>query len=230
MVLIVSKEVSALKIRIKFAKKYDAKYLGHLDIMRFFQRLFNRADVLMEYSEGFNPHQKLSFAQPLGVGILSNGEYLDAEIKDGQDLDLILSNLNKFSGSGFDILSVKEVVGNSKSMAALRYAKYRIKGDFNFDFSTIDLLLKKNSLVVSKTTKSGTKDVDIRPLIHDLRFENNDLICTVSAASDNNLKADTLLSVLCNLSNNLYNKNNFIFIREDLLADNFVSLENFQTV
>ncbi len=219
-----------MRIRIKFAKKNDAKYLGHLDIMRFFQRLFNRADILMEYSEGFNPHQKLSFAQPLGVGILSNGEYLDAEIKDGQNLNLILSNLNEFSGSGFEILSIKEVIGNSKSMAALRYAKYRIVGDFNFDSSIIDLLLSKNSLIVPKTTKSGTKDVDIRPLIHDLRFENNDLVFTVSAASDNNLKADTLLSVLCDLSNNLYNKYDYIFIREDLLTDNFISLENFQTI
>ena len=219
-----------MKIRIKFAKKYDAKYLGHLDIMRYFQRLFNRASVSMEYSEGFNPHQKLSFAQPLGVGILSNGEYLDAEIKDGQNLDLILEKLNMFSGNGFEILNVKEVVGNDKAMASLRYAKYKVQGDFGFDNSTLDLLLNKKTYIVSKKTKSGTKDVDIRPFIHDLHFENKDLIFTVSAASDNNLKADTLLNVLCNLSNNSYNKNDYIFIREDLYADNFVSLENYQTV
>lgn len=219
-----------MRIRIRFAKNNDAKFLGHLDIMRFFQRLFNRAGILMEYSEGFNPHQKLSFAQPLGVGILSYGEYLDADIKDGQNLDFVFDNLKKFSGSGFDILCVKEVVGNSKSMAALRFAKYRIQGPFKFDNSSLDLLLNSKSYIVSKTTKSGTKDVDIRPLIHDLHFDGNDLIFMVSAASDNNLKADTLLSVLCNLCDCVYNKFDYTFIREDLFADNFVSLENFQTV
>ncbi len=219
-----------MKIRIRFARKFDAKYLGHLDILRYFQRLFNRADVLMEYSEGFNPHQKLSFAQPLGVGILSNGEYLDAEIKDGQNLDLIFSNLNNFAGNGFDILSVKKIEGGTKSMAALRYAKYRISGDFKFDNSTIDLLLNKIAFVVSKTTKSGTKDVDIRPAIHELYFEGKDLVMLLSAASDNNLKADLLLSVLCELANVPYNKYDYIFTREDLFAESFISLDNFQTV
>lgn len=216
-----------MKIRIKFAKKYDARYLGHLDILRFFQRLFNRADVLMEYSEGFNPHQKLSFAQPLGVGTLSQGEYLDAEIKDGQNLDLILDNLNKHCGNGFEVLSIKEVTDNTNAMSMLRYAKYKISGDFNFDESYLQLLLDKKSFVISKTTKSGTRDVDIRPLIHELYFENDDLVALVSAASDNNLKADTLINVLCDLANVSYNKNDYIFERLDLYTDNFISLENF---
>ncbi len=219
-----------MRIRIRFAKKNAARYLGHLDILRFFQRLFNRADVLMEYSEGFNPHQKLSFAQPLGVGILSNGEYLDAEIKDGQDLVLIFNNLNLFCGDGFEILSVKEVVGNFNAMAALKFAKYRVSGSFNFDSSTLDLLLNKESFIVSKSSKSGIKDVDIRPAIHELYFDNEDLVFLVSAASDNNLKADLLLNALCDLANVSYNKFNFIITRVDLFSDNFVSLEDFQTV
>ena len=86
-----------MRVRIRFEKKQPVRYLGHLDIMRFFQRTLNRAGVKMEYSGGFNPHQKMSFAQPLGVGILSEGEYLDAEIAPGQDLNQILENLNRVS-------------------------------------------------------------------------------------------------------------------------------------
>lgn len=220
-----------MRIRVRFAKNYDARYLGHLDIMRYFQRLFNRADVLMEYSEGFNPHQKLSFAQPLGVGILSCGEYLDADIKDGQNLDLIFENLNKHCGSGFDIISVKQVKDDAiKAMAALRYAKYHVIGNFDFKQDTLNSFWEKDSFVISKTTKSKTVDVDIKPLVHELYFENDDLFFLVSASSDNNLKADTLLSVLCNLAGIKYNKNDFIFERIDLLAKDFVSLENFQTI
>ena len=56
-------------------------YVGHLDLMRFFQKAVKRADLDIKYSEGFNPHQIMSFALPLGVGLTSVGEYMDIDIK-----------------------------------------------------------------------------------------------------------------------------------------------------
>lgn len=73
-------EVCALKIRIKFAKNGSMKFIGHLDIMRYFQKVMRRAEVDIAYSEGFSPHQIMSFAAPLGVGLTSRGEYLDIEV------------------------------------------------------------------------------------------------------------------------------------------------------
>ncbi len=51
-----------MKIRIKFAKEGTMKFIGHLDIMRYFQKVMRRADVDIRYSEGFSPHQIMSFA------------------------------------------------------------------------------------------------------------------------------------------------------------------------
>ena len=68
-----------MKIRIKFSKQGAMKFIGHLDTMRYFQKVMRRADVDIRYSEGFSPHQIMSFAAPLGVGITSNGEYVDIE-------------------------------------------------------------------------------------------------------------------------------------------------------
>lgn len=69
-----------MRIRIKF-KKYGAmKFIGHLDMMRYFQKAMRRAEIDICYSEGFSPHQIMSFAAPLGVGITSDGEYLDIEV------------------------------------------------------------------------------------------------------------------------------------------------------
>ena len=65
-----------MKIRIKFAKYGTMKFIGHLDMMRFFQKAIRRADIDIKYSEGFSPHQIMSFAAPLGVGIESRGEYM----------------------------------------------------------------------------------------------------------------------------------------------------------
>ena len=68
-----------MKIRIKFRKWGVMKFIGHLDMMRYFQKVMRRADVDIRYSEGFSPHQIMSFAAPLGVGITSDGEYLDID-------------------------------------------------------------------------------------------------------------------------------------------------------
>ena len=71
-----------MKIRIKFSKQGHMKFIGHLDTMRYFQKVMRRANVDICYSEGFSPHQKMSFAAPLGVGIVSNGEYFDIEVSE----------------------------------------------------------------------------------------------------------------------------------------------------
>ena len=55
------------------------KYIGHLDMMRFFQKAIRRAGIDVAYSEGFSPHMIMSFAYPLGVGMTSSGEYFDLE-------------------------------------------------------------------------------------------------------------------------------------------------------
>ena len=65
-------EESALKIRMQFAKYGRMLYIGHLDVMRYFQKALRRAGVDMMYSKGYSPHPLLSFAAPLGVGIASS--------------------------------------------------------------------------------------------------------------------------------------------------------------
>ena len=69
-----------MKLRIKFKKFGPVKFIGHLDVMRFFQKGLRRAEIDVAYSSGFSPHQIMSFASPLGVGLESNGEYFDVEI------------------------------------------------------------------------------------------------------------------------------------------------------
>ena len=69
-----------MKVRIKFAKYGVMKYIGHLDIMRYFQKCMRKGNIDIAYSTGFSPHQIMSFASPLGVGVESNGEYFDIEL------------------------------------------------------------------------------------------------------------------------------------------------------
>ena len=96
-----------MKIRIKFRKYGTMKFIGHLDVMRYFQKAIRRSEVNIRYSEGFSPHQIMSFAAPLGVGITSKGEYVDIEVLDTENSKKMIDRLNAVMSEGFEILEYK---------------------------------------------------------------------------------------------------------------------------
>ena len=69
-----------MKARIKFRKYGSLRFIGHLDVMRFFQKVMRRADIPIAFSGGYSPHMIMSFANPLGIGLTSDGEYFDIEL------------------------------------------------------------------------------------------------------------------------------------------------------
>lgn len=71
-----------MTFRIRFAKYGVVKFIGHLDVMRYFQKVVRRSELPVKYSQGFNPHQLMTFAQPLSVGVTSDGEYFEIEFED----------------------------------------------------------------------------------------------------------------------------------------------------
>ena len=77
-----------MKTRMRFVKTGSVKFIGHLDCMRFFQKAIRRAKLDVAYSQGYSPHQLMSFASPLGVGITSDGEYLDVEFSSLPDMSM----------------------------------------------------------------------------------------------------------------------------------------------
>ena len=82
-----------MKIRLRFSKQGQMKFIGHLDMVRYFQKVMRRSEVDVAYSEGFSPHQKMSFASPLSVGVLSRGEYFDLKLIQQNLLKLCLKEL-----------------------------------------------------------------------------------------------------------------------------------------
>ena len=96
-----------MKIRIKFRKYGVMKFIGHLDMMRYFQKAMRRAEIDIAYSEGFSPHQIMSFAAPLGVGITSDGEYLDIEVHSTRSSIESVKALNDTMVEGVEIVSYR---------------------------------------------------------------------------------------------------------------------------
>lgn len=164
-----------MKIRIKFGKKGYMKFIGHLDVMRYFQKLNRRAGIDIAYSEGFSPHQKISFAAPLGVGLQSVGEYVDMEVNSLIPSEEAIKRMNEQNVEGMTIYSYKllpEDAGNAMSIVAA--ADYLITFRKNNLFSLrklsehINNFYKSETIEVLKTSKKSEKMVDIKPLIYSI--------------------------------------------------------------
>ena len=121
------KEVFAMNVRIRFSKTGSMKYIGHLDMLRYFQKALRRAKLPVRLTEGYNPHQIMAFALPLGVGITSNGEYMDIELTKEVALSQIVFVLNQTMVPEIQILSAITLPAKSKNaMAAVTRATYLI--------------------------------------------------------------------------------------------------------
>ena len=97
-----------MKIRIKFQKSGPLRFIGHLDVMRFFQKAIRRAGLDIVYTGGFSPHQIMTFAAPLGAGLESEGEYMDIELATLKELIVLASDKNMRSDKHAPPLTMKQ--------------------------------------------------------------------------------------------------------------------------
>ena len=113
------------KIRMALAKSEATQYVGHLDFGRAVERALRRAKLPVAYSEGFNPHMKLSFGPALGVGIASDAEYIDIELASPVNTDEFKSWLSPQLPPGLAFVDARPVFSPSSLAAALNLACYR---------------------------------------------------------------------------------------------------------
>ncbi|MCI5649892.1 MAG: TIGR03936 family radical SAM-associated protein [Fusicatenibacter sp.] len=189
-----------MKIRIKFAKEGVMKFVGHLDVMRYFQKAIRRAQLPIAYSEGFSPHMLLSFASPLGVGITSTGEYFDMVLTESMATKEIVERLNQTMVEGMRVISARHVPDGkaSKAMSLVSGADYLVRfregtaPDWDYpekiaEFSNLP------EIMVLRKTKRSEKMTDIRPWIYKLEAAKDGISMQLSAGSVSNLKPELVM-------------------------------------
>lgn len=214
-----------MRYLIKFTKGDDIKFISHLDLMRTIQRVIRRSGIKIEYSKGFNPHMALGIAQPLSVGVSSEGDYLDIYLEeDMKEID-VKNILNKNTVNGIEFLEVSKspVIENVKrlpqAMALIDAASYTMKIKYDNTenlLENLDNLFKQNEITVLKKSKKGEKMVDIKPMIKDIKYwvKDNELIVNtlISCGSRENLSADLLATLIKDNTKN-YKENTFTYIK-----------------
>ncbi len=160
------------KYRMLFSKTGRAVYISHLDLMRTVTRAFMRAECKLKYSEGFNPHPNISIALPLSVGCESLCEIMDFRLIEEKELDDILKSLSVQLPEGIEAL---EVYGAERKVKEIKWLS--ISGVLEYDERDAAAMAGKlnefyaaESIVITKKTKRGMGESDIRPAIRDISF------------------------------------------------------------
>ena len=191
-----------MRLRIKFKKYGPIRFIGHLDVMRFFQKAIRRAGIDVAYSNGFSPHQLMAFAAPLGVGLASNGEYMDIEINSMVSCQDIRERLNHVSVPGIEVLSVKQLPDSAENaMASVAAAAYTVrfregknpKADIS---ALLPDFLSREQIPITKKTKKGTREVDLKEGIYRLSYEDGVFFMIVDASSGGNIKPVQIMEAL----------------------------------
>ena len=172
------------------------KFIGHLDMVRYFQKVMRRANVDICYSEGFSPHQKMSFAAPLSVGVISKGEYFDIEVNSSLSSKEMIKNINAQNVEGVKVVSYKELPEGAKNaMSIVAGADYFVYTDLFTEEQGNDFYAQDEINILKKTKKSE-KIVDIKLMIHEMKFNEDGIFMKVSQGSAANLKPDLVMSAL----------------------------------
>lgn len=189
-----------MKIRIKFAKTGSMKFIGHLDVMRYFQKVMRRADVDIMYSEGFSPHQKMSFAAPLGVGLTSLGEYFDIDVHSSDSSEEMLRRLNETMVEGIEVLSYRLLPEDTKNaMSIVAAADYKVcfrekyKPDIDVSKKFAEFMAGEK-IEILKATKKSEMLVDIKPMILDYKCLEDGIFLKLATGSESNLKPELVMS------------------------------------
>lgn len=218
-----------MKIRIKFRKYGVMKFIGHLDIMRYFQKAMRRAKIDICYSEGFSPHQIMSFAAPLGVGITSDGEYLDIEVNTTPSTADAMRMLNDTMVEGVEIADYIQLPDDAKTamsiVAAADYDLYFKEGYQapatleQFEKGIEKFFIKPSEVLVTKKTKKSEKTIDLKQLVYDFRVEvGPSFSLMLSTGSTNNLKPELVVEFLFESMGLIYDPNAIQIHRKDVYA------------
>ena len=237
-----------MKIRMKFSKQGALKFIGHLDMMRYFQKVMRRAGVDIRYSEGYSPHQIMSFASPLGVGLLSNGEYVDIEVNSTEDSKTMVERINGANVEDVRVLSYRRLDDSAKNamslVAAADYTMWFREGSGPKDGTVCEFFEKflefcgRDSIEIVKKTKKGEKAMDLRPYLYEIRLcgDGDRIFMKLSAGSTANVKPEQVLGAFYASLGEEYPPYAFQFQREEVYADegteenhHFVALEDYGT-
>ena len=201
-------------IRVKFKKEGDMIYISHLDLQRTLQRAFRRAEIQLSYSQGFNPHPKMSYGNALALGTESQGEYVDIEIEDEITVDKFKERISRELPEGLEFIKCVEIDKSVKTLASvIEWGEYlftiplerRLSKEF-VKSKIVDFMGKEEIIITKKNKKGKIVEVNIRPLVRtfdvlDIEDDKMTLNAVIATGSIQNLNTNIFIPQILSMFN-----------------------------
>ncbi len=161
------------RLRVRFKRGGEVKFISHLDLIRLWQRAFQRAKIPIAYSEGFSPHPRISLAAPLPIRVTSDAELMDIHLTKWVSPHFLTSALNQQLPSGIEIMQAYSIAPNQPSLQAqVRFAEYQVTMKMEMGKAEVEAaitdLLSAEHLPWQHQRDTGPRQYDLRGLISDL--------------------------------------------------------------
>ncbi|MGL5232598.1 MAG: TIGR03936 family radical SAM-associated protein [Fusobacteriaceae bacterium] len=156
-----------MKKRIYFNKCDDMRFISHLDLLRFLERVLTKGEIPVKYSQGFHPRPKISLGNPVSLGTEAFNEVMDIDLETDMDNDKILSIINNMNVLGFTILKVEDCLDKVSIVEKFKTAIYRISGEEK-DIDALANLLSQETIIESKEKKGKIVERDLKEKISDV--------------------------------------------------------------
>ena len=193
-----------MRAMIRFGKQPRLRFISHLDLQRFFQRALNRTGLPVTYTQGFNPHAIMSFGSALALGWTSEYEILDVKLSVPMGRKRTEEAMRQALPEDLPVLEVRMVDDRHPApMAMVRASDYEIalSGENAGEvLDAVDAFLASEQVMAVRKTKSGEKEIDIRPLAISLERAGDVLLARLKLTETDTLKPDLLVNSLAKLA------------------------------
>jgi radical SAM-linked protein len=173
------------RLRLKFSRGEELKFLSHLDLMRLWERALRRAGLPLAYSEGFTPHPQIALAAPLSVGITSQAELMDVVLSRWLPPQTFMAQTKEQLPHGIELLEVWPVGSKTSSLQSqVRFVEYRVEVETEREFQKVEQalqsLLSAKELPWHHLRDTGARYYDLRALIDDIwLIDYHDSLCVL---------------------------------------------------
>jgi radical SAM-linked protein len=187
------------KIAVFYAVDGEVRFLSHRDTVRLWQRALARAEAPVSFSQGFNPHMRLSFALPRSVGMASRAELLVIELTESWSSEKLISALRGTLPVGIDILEVRAIVAPVKVHPS--WARYQIHLSKQADREQITHYLEKYHqastwrIYRSRRGRHPARTIDLKQVITELELKADGLYCTLDLSGEVTGRLDEVLEI-----------------------------------
>lgn len=164
-----------MKKRLYFNKYGEMKFISHLDLLRFLERILLKGDIPVKYSQGFHPRPKISLGNPISLGTEAFNEVMEIDLEKELSNEILLEKMKKIQVKGFEVISVEDSKEKESIVERFKTGIYKILGTKE-NIDKIEALFNQENIIEVKEKKGKEVTRDLKEKVKGVSRENNEEI------------------------------------------------------